>query len=334
MGQTTAATPSDSQTPTPKSSLQLPGLRSRTSRILQILLMLRNSGTALRRFLARTLAYLSASERPPRPLPWRMLLRIALPLWLFTRALALILTAVSQTLLVASVAQRQRHQATIDLNRMVASWSLWDGHFYGAIVRHGYTASRSVNAGFWPLYPLLAKPFEALLGPTRWQIALLVTSNLALFAALVVLGALAIEDDETLGAARRAMVLLLAAPLALFLTAAYSDSLFLALACAALLCARRGQWRLVVLWAFLAALARPVGTVLLAPLAPPPMCVRCRCQWAANSWRCRCNCAWSGGGSRNWQASSAPCRWACSPSRWSAPVSTAIPWPGCTRRSR
>jgi hypothetical protein len=62
------------------------------------------------------------------------------------------------------------------------------------------------------------------------------------------------------------MLLLAAAPLAFFLIGAYSDSLFLALACAALFTARRGQWRAAFLWTFLAALTRPVGVALVAPL--------------------------------------------------------------------
>ena len=210
--------------------------------------------------------WLAASARAPRPLPWRALfLRLALPLWLTTRLLLVVETYLAQTLLRARSAQSGLG-ATVSLSDLVNSWRLWDGGFYRRILLHGYVASDPTRASFWPLYPLLAKPVELLLGPARWQIALLVVSNLALLAALVLLGALAMQELETLGAAQRAMLLLLAAPLALFLSAAYSDSLFLALACAAVLTARRGQWRLVILCAFLAALSRPVGIVLIAPL--------------------------------------------------------------------
>ncbi|HEY1391379.1 MAG TPA: hypothetical protein VGF38_22765 [Ktedonobacterales bacterium] len=209
------------------------------------------------------IVWCAASAHTAPPLPWRALFKLALPLWLATRLLALLVTYFSQTLLRASVIQSPRSGA-ITLDSLINSWRLWDGGFYGHLVRVGYT--RPIDANFWPLYPLLSKPFELLLSDDRWQIALLVTSNIATLLAFVALGALAVQEDEALGAASRAMRLLAAAPLALFLIAAYSDSLFLALATAMLLCARRGQWRAAVLWAFLAALARPVGVILIAPL--------------------------------------------------------------------
>ena len=207
--------------------------------------------------------WFAASAHVAAPLPWRALFKLAIPLWVTTRLLALLITYVSQTLLRASVIQSPR-RGVITLDSLVNSWRLWDGGFYGHLVRTGYT--RPIDAGFWPLYPLLSKPLELLLGDDRWQISLLITSNVATLLAFVALGALAVQEDETLGAASRAMRLLAAAPLALFLIAAYSDSLFLALATAMPLCARRGQWRAAALWAFLAALSRPVGVVLIIPL--------------------------------------------------------------------
>ncbi len=214
---------------------------------------------------ARSWRFLTHSAEPPRPIPWRTLFRLAFPLWLFTRLLALVVTYLSQTLLRAAVIQSPR-RGPITLANMLNSWRLWDGGFYGRILREGYVRGDPIRAAFWPLYPLLSKPFEALLGATRWKVSLLLVSNLATLAALVLVGALAVQEDETLGAARRAMLLLAAAPLALFLIGAYSDSLFLALACAALFTARRGRWRAAFLWTFLAVPARPVGVALVAPL--------------------------------------------------------------------
>jgi hypothetical protein len=219
----------------------------------------------LMRAIRATWYWLTQSNIPHRPIPWRDLWRLALPLWLVTRALAVVVTYLAQTMLRARTVQ-SRIGETVSLTSLINSWRLWDGGFYSRILLHGYRASDPITAGFFPLYPLLAKPLELVLGPDRWQVALLVVSNLATLAALVLLGALAVQEDETLGAARRAMLLLLAAPLALFLIAAYSDSLFLALTLLALLCARRGQWRVAALAMFFAALARPVGIVLVAPL--------------------------------------------------------------------
>lgn len=211
--------------------------------------------------------FLAYSDTPRRPIPWRMLLRTALPLWLFTRLFALALTYLSWTLLRASVTQSPcRSNCAVSLNSIVNVWRLWDGGFYSQILLHGYDPHKPINAAFWPLYPLLAKPFEIVLGPGRWQIALLLVSNLATLAVFVLLGALAVQEDGALDNARRVILLLAAAPLAFFLIAAYSDSLFLAFALAALLCARRGQWRPVVFWAFLAAITHPTGIILILPL--------------------------------------------------------------------
>lgn len=211
----------------------------------------------------RVAAWFAASRYDARPLPWRDLFRLAIPLWLITRLLALVVTYFSQTMLLASVVQSP-HGGSITLDSLINSWGLWDGGFYGHIAHDGYT--RPIDAGFWPLYPLLSRPFDLLLGDGHVLVALLIVSNLATLAAFVLIGALALHEDDSLDAASRAMKMLAAAPLALFLVAAYSDSLFLALATATLLCARRGAWRAATFWAFLAALSRPLGIILIVPL--------------------------------------------------------------------
>lgn len=209
------------------------------------------------------IAWFAASAWDVRPLPWRQLVRQAVPLWLITRLLALVVTYFSQTMLRARVAQSP-YSGPITLTSIINSWRLWDGGFFGGIARHGYT--HPIDAAFWPLYPLLARPLVLALGDDRWQIALLIVSNLATLAAFILIGALAVQEAGAIGAANRAMRILAATPLAFFLTAAYSDSLFLALATATLLCARRGAWRAAIVWAFLAALSRPLGVILIAPL--------------------------------------------------------------------
>jgi hypothetical protein len=72
-------------------------------------------------------------------------------------------------------------------------------------------------------------------------------------------------------------------PLAFFLATPYTESLFLALAASALLCARRGSWRWAALWALLAALTRPTGVILFFPLLWE--CGRQRGWWRREWWR-------------------------------------------------
>jgi hypothetical protein len=65
----------------------------------------------------------------------------------------------------------------------------------------------------------------------------------------------------------RTVLIAAAAPLAFFLAAAYSDSLFFALAVFALLAARRGAWRWAILCGMLAGLDRFTAVILILPLA-------------------------------------------------------------------
>jgi hypothetical protein len=91
-------------------------------------------------------------------------------------------------------------------------------------------------------------------------------SALASVVALAYLFKLA-EEDLYAGAGRRATMYLALFPTAVFLAAAYSESLFLAGAIPAFYYARRGQWRFVGIPAAIAMGTRFAGAFLLAGLA-------------------------------------------------------------------
>jgi hypothetical protein len=151
----------------------------------------------------------------------------------------------------------------------VDTWTRWDGPFYVGIAASGYDPNSPLpNIVFFPLYPALIRVVGALGGGgmgALWLSALLV-SLASLVAAVGYLIALA-RLDHSHSAARRAATYLLVFPTTLFLTAAYPESLFLALTIASFYHARRGQWWLVGLLGFAAALARPYGALLVIPLA-------------------------------------------------------------------
>jgi Mannosyltransferase (PIG-V) len=148
-------------------------------------------------------------------------------------------------------------------------WTRWDGPFYVQIAAHGYDPDSALpNIVFFPLYPALISVVGALGwgGIGALWVAALVVSFAALVAAVAYLVALArIELGH--GAARRAAVYLLVFPTTLFLTAAYPESLFLALSVGSFYHARRGQWWVAALLGFAASLARPYGALLVVPLA-------------------------------------------------------------------
>ena len=148
-------------------------------------------------------------------------------------------------------------------------WAEWDGQFYVNIASSGYDARPpQPNIVFFPLYPALIRMVAAIGGDgsLRFWVAALGISLVSLVAAVWYLIALArLDFGERV--ARRAAVLLLVFPTTLFLSAAYPESLFLALSVACFYYARRGTWWLVGLLGFAASLTRPYGALLAIPLA-------------------------------------------------------------------
>ena len=141
-----------------------------------------------------------------------------------------------------------------------------DSWWYVNIAEHGYTMG-DVKTGaqgtvtFFPLYPMLVK---LLAGATHdvFKAGVLV-SNLALLAAMFFLYGIARReyDDETAG---RAVFYLAAAPTAIFFSAMYTESLFVALVCATFYYAQRGSWDFAAIAGALASATRNTGVLLAA----------------------------------------------------------------------
>lgn len=145
----------------------------------------------------------------------------------------------------------------------VAPWQRWDTIWYTKIAMQGYAADQSVH--FPPFYPLLIRLVMPLLRNNAVAVGLVISTTAALLS-FVVLYRLASEMfDER--AARRAVLFLAVFPTAFFLFAAYTESVFLALALGAFLCARRGGWVAAGVLGALAAMTRPQGTLFILPLA-------------------------------------------------------------------
>lgn len=151
----------------------------------------------------------------------------------------------------------------------IDTWTRWDGPFYVGIAASGYNPDSPLpNIVFFPLYPALIRVVGTLGGGglgALWLSAILVSLG-SLVAAVGYLVALA-RLDHSHRVARRAATYLLVFPTTLFLSAAYPESLFLALTVACFYHARCGQWWLVGLLGFAASLTRPYGALLVIPLA-------------------------------------------------------------------
>ncbi|MBJ7520354.1 MAG: hypothetical protein JHC84_11715 [Solirubrobacteraceae bacterium] len=144
---------------------------------------------------------------------------------------------------------------------VAAPFARWDTVWFLAIAGDGYDGG--ARAAFFPLYPLLVGAVGTVLGSDL--IAGVVVSLVAFTGALVALHRLVALDfgDRV---ARGAVLAVAFFPMSFFLSAVYSEALYLALSVGAFLAARSGRWAWVGLLGGCAAATRSAGIVLLLPL--------------------------------------------------------------------
>jgi hypothetical protein len=149
-----------------------------------------------------------------------------------------------------------------DLGYFTDIWGRWDSDFFLRIAQNGYD---DASAAFHPLYPALIAGLGRLLFG-HYLLAGLVISLLCCLGSFALLHRLA---EERLGpdGARRSVLYLAVFPMALFLQAVYSESLFLLLVLAAFALAERNRFGGAGLVAGLAILTRAAGLALLPALA-------------------------------------------------------------------
>jgi hypothetical protein len=144
---------------------------------------------------------------------------------------------------------------------LAAPFAAWDSVWFLSIARDGYTDD--AQTAFFPLYPLLVRGGGWVLGS---YVLAGVLVSLACFAAALVLLRELTRLELGGDAARWAVIGLAFAPMSFFLTAVYSESLFLALSLGTVLAARRDRWCLAGTLGALAAATRSAGVVLVVPL--------------------------------------------------------------------
>ena len=154
---------------------------------------------------------------------------------------------------------------THDLGAITDVWARWDSVFFLRIAEHGYEGLTRSATAFFPLYPAAVGVLGRILFG-HYVLAGILVSLAAGLAAFVLLHRIA---EPRLGAegARRAVLYLAVFPMALFLQAVYSESVYLLLCLAAFLLAERGRFLPAGIVAGLALLTRPVGVALLPALA-------------------------------------------------------------------
>src|SRR6266404_411339 len=153
----------------------------------------------------------------------------------------------------------------------VNMWVRWDAGWYLDVAKNGYRflPGEQSNVAFFPLYPYMIRLVHGAIrlpGDAGWLLVGIIVSNTALLVALIYLYRLVRLDYDRCTAAR-AVLYLCVFPTTLFLSAVYSESLFLALVVSAFYYARRSRWLVVGALAAGAALCRPPGVLLVIPLA-------------------------------------------------------------------
>jgi hypothetical protein len=146
-----------------------------------------------------------------------------------------------------------------------------DGRWYKEIATKGYEYDQAdrCNVAFFPAYPLLARAVMAATG-VRAEAALLIVSNVSLFAALASLAFYVRDRYPQAPPDLTDYTVLIAAlcPTGCFFRLTYSESTFLLLAVLAMYAMlRRSPLWATALIVGLATATRPVGIALLAPFA-------------------------------------------------------------------
>ena len=140
-------------------------------------------------------------------------------------------------------------------------WARWDAEWYLYIAEKGYINEglpahyQDATSGFLPLYPLLIRSLGVFLGNPI--LAGLLVSNASLLLFLWILVRLGREAGIGPDECQRASWYYLIFPASFFLSAAYAESLFLALTAGAFLMSHQKRWWVAGLLGCLAALCRP-----------------------------------------------------------------------------
>ena len=142
----------------------------------------------------------------------------------------------------------------------------WDAAWYRAIAEQGYGFDVEETVRFFPLVPLLSKGLGFLL-LDHPDVALIVVANISalLFAALLH-RLTQIDTGDPKIAARAAWFGVLLPP-AVALVLGYAEATAMALGVGVFLAIRTGRWPLAAALGLLAGACRPVGVLLVAPLA-------------------------------------------------------------------
>jgi Gpi18-like mannosyltransferase len=223
-------------------------------------------------FAATTASRTAAAAQVQRKLAWRAIALIAVAKLL---VFAVVWYGYTNVDLATNVYEPSVHFYEPAQYGFLTRFTTWDSSHYLILARDGYSHDLTGTNAFAPLLPLTIRAVGWLTGDL--VIAGLIVSNLASAAACYLLYAF-VRKRWGPATALRALVLLLAFPTSFFLCMVYTESIFLLLAVAVFYAiaealespyTRRGRalFALAALAAFLMPLTRPIGVVVVLPMA-------------------------------------------------------------------
>jgi len=162
------------------------------------------------------------------------------------------------------------HPAPAVVFRVHQGLLAWDAGFYESIARFGYHPFGHQALRFFPLFPLAARLLSWLPGGDGTSVVLL--ANLGALIGTALLVVLVRRETGDAALARRSAWLLSLAPPAFTLVLGYAEGMLLVFTVGTFLCiraatARQGTWWLAALLGYAAALTRPLGVLLVVPVA-------------------------------------------------------------------
>ena len=196
---------------------------------------------------------------------WAALRSVLLP---FALARVIVLGALG----IAHLVLWRRHPASPGMTLRVHQGLLaWDGGFYEAIARLGYRPLGHQALRFFPLFPLAGRALADATGIGVGASLVVIANVAALFGTALVVVLVRRETHDRALATRSAWLLSLAPP-AFTLVFGYAEGLLLLFVTACFVALRpasagRPAWVWVALFGYAAAMTRPLGVLLVLPVA-------------------------------------------------------------------
>lgn len=142
----------------------------------------------------------------------------------------------------------------------------WDAVRYLEIATRGYEELPTKELRFFPLFPLVVRAADwCLPGPA--PVAAVVVANLAALALGAAVYALTMSETRNAAVARTAVWFAALSPAGFVLVWGYAEGVFNLLVASTLLTIRSGKWWVAAITAGLAGLTRPLGILLVVPIA-------------------------------------------------------------------